>query len=157
MVKRKPRGRPAKTEARAKAIELLARGYSQRSVAQQLGVAAATVCNWNQDPEFTAAVAQQTEEIGQQTRAEFMDLRTEAVKCLRSQMRDGGAAGVRAAVEVLRVTGITNVPVIPPRINDLFRGKTIEVQFVHPSELPARSGDTPAPGGSGDHAANAAS
>ena len=155
---RKKVGRPAKVEAKARAVELLARGYSQSHVARTLGVSKSIVSMWAAEGSFSAAVAEQSEELGQQTRASFMDLRDDAVRCLRKAMADGGAAGVRASIEVLRVAGVTNIPVIPPRINDLYRGKTIEVRFVAPNELPQRPADLPAAaGGSGDNAADAQS
>lgn len=153
------RGRPPLVEAhkakRPLAVSLLARGYSQSHTARELKISGAKIAEWMSEPDFAAAVAAESEEQGSRTRAEFMDLRADAVKCLKQEMAAGGAAGVRAAIEVLRVTGITNVPVIPPRINDLYQGKTIEVRFVSPEELPQRSTDSAATaGGSGDDAAS---
>ena len=151
-IRAKPKRRtaPAKLEM---AVVLLAAGHSARSVAKRLRVSRATVAAWKDDPDTAGRIANESADIAADIHGEFMQLRRKAVKCIENAMDDTkavSAAGVRAALEVLRVTGISTVPEIPQQISELYRGKTIEVRFTDPRELaplpPPGAEDTPPDG-----------
>ena len=125
---------------RLQAIELLAHGNSAREVAAALKISRETIAQWKQQEDFTTAVQIKTDEITDEIRGQFFSLQEDAVQCLKRQMEKGGAAGVRAAIAVLQVSGVMSTPRIPPRLMDLFKGKVLDVRFVDPADLADTAG-----------------
>jgi uncharacterized protein YbjQ (UPF0145 family) len=96
-------------EVKAKAIKLLAAGYTVRATAKVLGLKGSTVWSWRQDEAVSAAV-----EAGKQQRAKVLsqdleEAANEAIRALVEVARDYDAKGaerVKAAEVILDRCGI---------------------------------------------------
>lgn len=90
------------------AVEIIATCRYYSKAARKLGVDRKTVYRWLQSPRFAAAVKLRRDELLAEYVTAYHATARDAIKCLRAAMKTPDAAGVRAALAVLKSTGISD-------------------------------------------------
>jgi hypothetical protein len=117
-------------------IERLCLGETQRSICRRLKVDRAALGRRVDSPEWQRQISARRSEIIRELREEFWGLLPEAVACYRKAMQEGGAAGTRAAHDLLVQGGFLSPPGERPQGREKEAEKIHDVYFVHPAELP---------------------
>lgn len=93
-----------------KAIELLAQGYSDQSVADTIGVRKMTVYNWRQQPDFQAQLDRVRRDTTQRVRQRMEEVSGEALDHLLAIVRSpksGAMPRVQAIAQIFDRIGLT--------------------------------------------------